>query len=71
MSEAVPAVKGEVGIEGPVTPSADEVRTFLEEGEEMLKKTNSCKHVRRYTKLLRMLSMKIHAQKSMPLKFIL
>ena len=32
MSEAVPAVKGEVVIEGPVTPSADEVRMFLEEG---------------------------------------
>ncbi len=32
----------------------------------MLKKTNSCKHVRRYTKLLRMLSVKIHAKEHAP-----
>ncbi|MCD6209627.1 MAG: hypothetical protein N2V71_03355 [Methanophagales archaeon] len=32
----------------------------------MLKKTNSCKHVGRYTKLLRMLSVKIHAKEHAP-----
>ncbi len=32
----------------------------------MLKKTNSCKHVRRYTKLLRMLSVKILAKEHAP-----
>jgi hypothetical protein len=38
MSEAVPADKGKVEIEALVTSSAEEVKGFLEEGEELLKK---------------------------------
>ena len=63
MSEAVSADRGKVGIEGLVTSSAEEVKRFLEEGEELLKKgelVQACepiyarglKHVKKLVKLI-------------------